>query len=118
MLQQTPKSALDELQILDSGLHPSFDRITALTSRLLNAPVSLISFVDTDRVWLKSHHGICASQVDRVPGLCPSAIESDDLYIVVDAGTDPRTCAHPLVVGEMGLRFYAAAPLRVNGGVD
>jgi len=35
---------------------------------------------------------------------------------VRDAIKDPRTLANPLVAGEMGLRFYAAAPLVTNDG--
>ncbi len=50
------------------------------------------------------------------PGLCASAILQDDVYIVRDARVDPRTLANPLVAGEFGLQFYAAAPLITRDG--
>ncbi len=50
------------------------------------------------------------------PGLCSSAIMSDEIYIVENARVDPRTLANPLVAGVMGLQFYAAAPLKSLGG--
>lgn len=34
--------------------------------------------------------------------------------MVGDAGKDPRSLANPLVAGEFGLRFYAAAPLQTE----
>ena len=58
------------------------------------------------------------NQIDRNPGLCSSAILSDEIYMVEDAGKDPGTLANPLVAGEFGLRFYAAAPLRVREGFN
>lgn len=36
--------------------------------------------------------------------------------MVTDAATDPRTLDNPLVTGELGLRFYAAAPLVTGEG--
>lgn len=35
---------------------------------------------------------------------------------MTDALLDPRTVANPLVAGEMGLRFYAGAPLMTHDG--
>ncbi len=57
-----------------------------------------------------------AGQVPRVPGLCASVILSDTAYIVKNAIEDPRTLANPLVAGELGVRFYAAAPLITHDG--
>jgi GAF domain-containing protein len=45
-----------------------------------------------------------------------SAIAQDGVYVVNNAATDPRTHEHPLVRGELGLRFYAAAPIRTHDG--
>ena len=36
--------------------------------------ISIISIVDHDRIWFKSHHGLCATEIARDPGLCASAI--------------------------------------------
>jgi GAF domain-containing protein len=38
------------------------------------------------------------------------------VYLVENAIEDPRTLANPLVCGEFGLRFYAAAPLQTHDG--
>lgn len=106
--------ALHRYAILDTPPDGSFDKITALASSIFKVPISIISLVDTDRIWFKSHHGMSVKQIGRDPGLCASAILSNELYIVENAKDDPRTLANPLVAGEFGLRFYAAAPLHTE----
>ena len=106
--------ALKELELLDTPPDGSFDRITQLAATLFDVPISIISLVDTDRIWFKSHYGLPVRQIDRAPGLCASAILSDDVYVVENARTDPRTLANPLVASDFGLQFYAAIPLRTE----
>ncbi|MDF7815093.1 hypothetical protein [Hymenobacter sp. YC55] len=54
-------------------------------------PIAIISLVDEDRIWLKCHHGLKVEQSDRDPGLCASAILSDEMYLVENARRDPCT---------------------------
>jgi GAF domain-containing protein len=105
-------------QILDTPVDGHFDEITSLAAKLFDVPIAIISLVDTDRIWFKSSFGLDAEQISRDPGLCSSAIMSDDIYIVENAKVDPRTLANPLVAGVMGLQFYAAAPLRSKEGYN
>src|SRR3978361_2362919 len=104
--------------ILDTPPAGAFDRITALAARRFNVPISIISIVDHDRIWFKSHHGVDVTQIGRDPGLCASAILSDDPHILTDPRIDPRSLANPLVAGDFGLRFYAGAPLRTSDGYN
>ncbi len=110
--------ALHKIDILDSPPDGSFNKMTALASKIFNVPIVIISLVDTDRIWFKSHYGIEVNQIDKYPGLCASAILSDDVYLVEDAKNDPRCLANPLVAGDFGLQFYAAAPLRTKEGYN
>lgn len=105
---------LKRYDILDTPRDGSFDRITQLASTIFGVPISIISLVDTDRIWFKSAHGLSVNQIDRDPGLCASAILSSETYVVEDACSDIRTLANPLVAGEFGLKFYAAAPLQTE----
>ena len=109
-------AAVRRYDILDSPPDGAFDRITALAARRFGVPIAIISVVDEDRIWFKSHHGLPVEQIDREPGLCASAILGDTPYLVEDARTDPRSLANPLVAGDFGLRFYAAVPLRTSDG--
>ena len=107
-------TALKKYEILDTPADGSFDRITALASMIFKVPIAIISLVDTDRIWFKSHHGLDVKQIHRDPGLCASAILSNELYVIENAKEDPRCLTNPLVAGEFGLRFYAATPLTTD----
>lgn len=111
-------AAVRRYDILDTPPDGSFDRISALAARLLGTPIAIVSVVDRDRIWFKSHHGIDVEQVDRAPGLCASAILGSVPWIVGDAAVDPRTMTNPLVAGDLGLRFYAGVPLRTHDGFN
>jgi len=111
-------AALRKYDILDSPPDGAFDRITAVAASIFSAPISIISLVDHDRIWFKSHHGVDVQEIGRDPGLCASAIMQDSAWIVNDAKADARTLVNPLVAGEFGLRFYVGAPLRTQDGFN
>ncbi|TFC04119.1 GAF domain-containing protein [Cryobacterium adonitolivorans] len=108
--------AVERYQVLDSPPDGAFDRITAMAARVFEVPIAIVSIVDHDRIWFKSHHGLDIDQVDRVPGLCASAIMQDTPWVVADARLDPRAISNPLVAGDFGLQFYAGVPLRTIDG--
>ncbi|MEO8812898.1 MAG: histidine kinase dimerization/phosphoacceptor domain -containing protein [Caulobacteraceae bacterium] len=109
-------AAVRRYDILDTPPDGAFDRITAIAARVFDVPISIISIVDSDRIWFKSHHGLKVTQIGRDPGLCASAILSSDPHILPDAKVDPRALANPLVAGDFGLRFYVGVPLKTADG--
>ena len=117
-MESSRPKALNRYEILDTPAEGNFDRITLLASRVFNVPIAIISLVDEDRIWFKSSHGLTVNQIGRDPGLCASAILSDEVYLIEDARNDPRSLANPLVSGELGLQFYAAAPLQTHDGFN
>ena len=110
------QAAVRSYAILDTPTDGSFDNITSLAAYIFDVPIALVTIVDHDRIWFKSRHGLDVEQIGREPGLCASAILQDAPWIVTDAKLDPRCLANPLVAGEFGLRFYAAAPLTTSEG--
>ena len=104
--------------VLDTPPDGAFDRVTAIAARLLGTPIAIVSIVDTDRIWFKSHYGLDANEIPRNPGLCASAILQHGPWLVTDARHDPRTLANPLVAGEFGLQFYLGVPLRTYDGFN
>lgn len=110
--------AVRRYEILDTPPDGAFDRITALAARIFDVPISIVSIVESDRIWFKSRHGIDVTEIGRDPGLCASAILQYEPWLVTNAEIDPHTLTNPLVVGELGLRFYAAAPLTTRDGYN
>lgn len=111
-------AAVGRYEVLDTPPDGAFDRITALAARLFEVPISIVSIVDEDRIWFKSHQGIDATEIGRDPGLCASAICQYEPWLVTDAAVDVRTLANPLVAGELGLRFYLGIPLTTSDGYN
>jgi two-component sensor histidine kinase len=110
--------AVKRYDILDTPPDGAFDRVTALAARRFNVPISIVSIVDNDRIWFKSHHGLSVNQISRDPGLCASAILTPEPHVLENAILDPRSLANPLVAGDFGLRFYAGVPLRTSDGYN
>jgi two-component sensor histidine kinase len=111
-------AAVRRYNILDTPPDGAFDRITRIAARLFGVPIAIVSIVDHDRIWFKSHHGLDVAEIPRSPGLCASAILDSQPWVLSDAKVDPRSLANPLVAGEFGLRFYAGVPLRTFDGFN
>src|SRR5258708_869808 len=102
---------LRQYKILDTVPEQPFDDLTTLAALLCATPIALISLLDGERQWLKSKLGLEIDQIPREVSLCAYALKQSDLFIVRDTQRDDRFRTNPLVTGNPGLRFYAAAPL-------
>ena len=108
-------NALAALRILDTPADPAFDRITRLTARRFNLPIALISFIDSERQWFKSRLGVALSETPRSLAFCAHTILHKGVLHIADARKDLRFAESPLVLDAPLIRFYAGAPLTVNG---
>lgn len=116
LLEKERIQTLKRYEILDTPKDVIFERLTSLASKAFNVPIAIISLVDQDRIWFKSHTGYPLSEICREPGFCASAILSSDIYIIEDARNDPRCCNHSLVSGGDGIQFYAGMPIKTKNG--
>ena len=110
-------NALRRYQILDTPPEPAFDRIAEMAANFFGVPMAGVSLVDEDRVWFKSRVGINVPQTARDAGLCSSAMLSQGIYHLSDAAHDQRALGHSFVA-DLGIHFYAAAPLRNHEGFN
>jgi len=113
-------AALAELQLLDTESDLAFDRITAKVARIFEVPIALLTLIDRDRQFFKSHSGLPkdlaqARQISRDVSICGHVVASNDVLVVQDLARDRRFANNPLLL-EKGLRFYAGAPVRAPGG--
>jgi len=104
-------SALRSYCVLDTGREARFDDLTCLAASICETPMSLVSLVDTNRLFFKSAHGMDVRELPYPDFFCGHAIRQRDLFIVPDAMQDARFASHPLVVDAPRVRFYAGAPL-------
>jgi GAF domain-containing protein len=109
-------SALRQLLILDTPPEERFDRIAAFAADEFDVPIAVVSLVDSDRTWFKSHCGLDACEAPRDISFCGHAILSDEPLIVPDALLDQRFADNPHVAQEPHVRFYAGACLKLPSG--
>lgn len=114
--EHTRISDLRLYKILDTAAEKIFDDLTKVASAICGTSISLISFVDEDRQWFKSRHGLDATETPREFAFCDHAIRSSEIMIVEDAREDERFANNPLVLGSPNIRFYAGIPLAVESG--
>jgi signal transduction histidine kinase len=109
-------AALQDIKAPDALPEKGLDNITRLTAQVLEMPISIISFVNDDKVWFESVYGLEGKEIENNPGWFPAAILGESLFQVENALLDPRTRNHPLVKGNFGLQFYSAVVLRDKNG--
>lgn len=105
--------------ILDTEDDPLLDRLTKMASQITESPISLISLVDKNRQWIKSHYGTDLRESTREDSFCSYAILEPEggALIVKDALEDPRFVSNPFVTGEPHIRFYAGVPIQAGDGL-
>ena len=103
---------LDSYSIIDSLSETDYDNITAIAAEICDTPISLISLIDKNRQWFKSHHGLNATETPRNIAFCAHAINNpNDILMVQDARLDERFHDNPLVSGDPNVIFYAGVPI-------
>ena len=109
--------AVRECALLDTPREGSFDELTELAARLMQAPIALVTVVDEARQWFMSHHGLATRETPREFSFCAHAILAPgELFEVPDAAADVRFADNPLVTSEPFIRFYAGVPLTTPAG--
>ncbi|AUC81956.1 ATP-binding protein [Lacinutrix sp. Bg11-31] len=103
--------AVNSYQLLDTLPEEDFDNITSLISNVIDVPIALVTLLDLERNFLKSHHGVSFNESPRSTSFCGHAILSEDnLFIVEDARKDEIFKDNPLVKEHKAI-FYAGVPL-------
>jgi len=107
---------LHSLNILDTPPEERFDRLTREAAEHFGVPLWMVSLVDSDRQWWKSHHGTEDTGTSRDISICGHAVLGQETFVVEDAYLDARFVDNPLVTGESQVRFYAGYPMKGPAG--
>ena len=113
-------AALQATGLLDSDVSPSFDRLARVAAHVLNAPVALVSLVDSDRQFFKSCLGLpepwaSAREAPLSHSFCQHAVASREPLIVADS-REHEVLHDNLAIRDMGVIAYAGIPLIDAGG--
>jgi len=98
-------------------VQPAFDRATRLAKLLFGAAEALILLIDGDRFWRSRGKPTADVAYRGEPRSSPAyeAMATGEPVWIADAAADPKYADEPSVA-KFGLRFYAAAPVRLDDG--
>jgi hypothetical protein len=107
-------------RLLDSPPEESFDRLTRLTSTVLNVPIALVSLVEDDRQFFKSCLGLPQPwarqrQTPLSHSFCQHVVESGEPLVISDAREHP-VLRDNLAIRDIGVIAYMGVPLITPSG--
>jgi GAF domain-containing protein len=109
--------ALDAYKILDTLPEEEYDALTKIAAQICGTPIALVTLVDHNRQWFKSHHGLDVTETPRDFAFCAHAINTpNELLIIPDATKDERFHDNPLTTNDPNVVFYAGTPLNTKDG--
>lgn len=103
--------ALHQCRILDTAPEKAFDDITQLAAYICQAPIALVSLIDTERLWFKSCVGLEVRQIPVNLAFCVYAVQQAEIFVIPDTLADERFANNLLVTNDPHIRFYAGMPL-------
>lgn len=105
------QKAVESYGLLDTEEEEKYDNITSIISQICDAPIALITLLDKERNFLKSHLGVPFNESPRNISFCGHTINEDNpMMIVEDARKDDRFHDNPLVKDYNAI-FYAGVSL-------
>ena len=105
--------------VLDTAPDDTLDALVNMCAEIFDVPVAMVSLVDERRQWFKARKNFAAAQSGRAESFCAwtTLCIERKVLVVRDATADAKFRDNPLVTGDPGVRFYAGAPLVVDGVV-
>jgi len=119
-LQDTARlEALQRYSATDLRAEASFDRLTRLASKMLDAPIALVNILDDEKQFCKSAFGMEAEDASNLPNnltFCWRTVATNKPYVVGDLTKDTYLKDNPFVTGQPGIRSYLGIPLQTEDG--
>lgn len=120
--EQQRLKALSELGLRQPETIPVFEEATQTAAHFLEAPISILGFIDQERHWFKSAVGLSrlglmnhlaqSRQLLRRESFCTQVVDSFQIVVINDTQklTDPILGSSKLIQ-DYGIRAYLGAPL-------
>ncbi|MDH6104016.1 GAF domain-containing sensor histidine kinase [Chrysosporum ovalisporum ANA283AFssAo] len=114
--------ALSELGLLQPETIPVFEEATQTAAHFLEAPISILGFMDQERYWFKSAVGLSRlglmnhlaqnRQLLREESFCTQVVESLQIYVINDTqNVTDSLLKNSKLVKDFGIRAYLGVPL-------
>jgi GAF domain-containing protein len=108
-------AALERLELLEGRPWAGFDRYTDEAAKQLDAPVALVSLVDSERQFFPARHAEAEpfASLPETPlsySFCKHAVERKAPLVIDNTREEPLVADNPSV-DEYGVLAYAGAPI-------
>jgi signal transduction histidine kinase len=123
---QERATAIVQLGLLQTESVPVFEEATQAAAQALEAPVCLLSIMESQRQRFKSAVGLSrlglmnslatSRQLERLEGFCAYVVDSHQPLVVANALEHPALAAS-LLVHQYGVRAYLGVPLITSQGI-
>lgn len=107
--------AVDDLGLSPTRVHPRLDRISQMARKFFDASASGVTVLDRDRTFFPGSDGLDIVETGRGETFCEVTLALGDVLVIEDTSRDDRV-RHLPAATDLGLRFYAGAPLRDGDG--
>ena len=108
-----------DYQILDTQSEDTFDKIALMASQIFDTPTAFISFVDAERVYIKSNLSqLPYTEVERSQSLSSLVILTDEVTVFHDTHEVQYLIDKKFIALDGGMRFFSAAPLKSPEGYN
>ncbi len=107
--------ALRKLKLRDIQQSLHLDRATRLARRITASLSASIAFVEDDTVWYAAAEGLEACEQPRPETASAWVVLSPEVLWIEDCRKDARFADGPMVVGPPFIRFFAGAPITIQG---
>jgi PAS domain S-box-containing protein len=109
-------AVLNAFPMIDRDADAMLERIVAIASRVLDATVATISFIDATQRRHGAIIGCEADDADHIYPFCQVAMQYGDILVVPDITKDGRFGGASFLPGRRKIRFYAGAPITAPCG--
>ncbi|WP_225986806.1 GAF domain-containing protein [Rufibacter sp. LB8] len=100
-------------------LKGTFQHVVSTAALAFDVPMAFVNLVEMENILIKASVGFDGNQrIAREIGLCSLAILKDEFTVYKDTHKEIELKGNPMVHGEFGLGFYAAAPLKTPDGFN
>lgn len=103
--------------VSNADLPADLTSIVDLASEMAHAPIALVTLVGELEQVFVARRGLDIDRTPRSQSFCAHSVASGQALWVSDATTDQRFADNPLVTGAPRIRFYAGAPVEVDGEI-
>jgi GAF domain-containing protein len=116
--ERSRSHAVEALDVLRDLAEPGFERFVQQAADAFDAPMSLLTLLHDDMLWVKAATGIAIQCTPRQEGFCNYAVDRREPLEICDARADPVFRTLPSVTGEPYVRYYLGTPLTLLDGTE